>query len=126
MTWVEDECVECGMFVTYGLYYSEHEHEDTEIVVSAKCGYCVNGTTYEEEQEEKKMEEMKIREFVKDCIEQGLQNALESKIGKIEDIEIYLRMAIETTIEMYNLVEDNNEAKEGYARAMYILTSGMM
>ena len=70
MTWVDSECVECGTSVTYGIYYSEYDHEDTEIDVTVKCGYCVNGWTQEDIASEK--EDTDKLEFVERCMEDDL------------------------------------------------------
>jgi len=108
MSWTERECVECGTYVSFGIYYSEHEHDDTEISVTVKCGYCVNGTTYEEEQ--MKGEEMNFEKFRED--------------GSIDTVDIsqlsdeYIRIALEQCRNLYNNA-DNEFDREDYLRAFY-------
>ena len=40
MSWRTGEC-ECGNTVNYGIYYSEHEDDLSEINVTVICGVCV-------------------------------------------------------------------------------------
>lgn len=110
MSWTERECVECGTYVSFGMYFSEHEHQDTEISVTVKCGYCVNGTTEEEEQEQKKSEEMDIQKFG----EQDLINTVD-----ISDCSEIVRSTLELTKGLYNtsLEPDRNQ----YLRAFYTI-----
>jgi hypothetical protein len=110
MSWTERECVECGTYVSFGIYYSEHEHDDTEISVTVKCGYCVNGTTEEEEQEQKKSEEMNMQKFQ----EQDLINTVD--ISHLDDA---VKEALELTREFYN--SSPEVFKMQYLRAFYYI-----
>lgn len=107
MSWTERECEECGTYVSFGIYYSEHEHEDTEINITVKCGYCVNGTTEEEEKEREEMAMQKFRED--DSI-----NTID-----ISDMGFY-REPLELCRKMYNEVSDEF-AKTQYLEAFYTI-----
>lgn len=110
MSWTERECVECGTYVSFGMYFSEHEHEDTEISVTVKCGYCVNGTTEEEEEEKKKSEEMDMQKFR----EQDLINTVD-----ISDCSRAVRSALEMTKELYNTSFEPD--RSDFLRAFYTI-----
>ena len=100
MTWREAECVECGNYVTYGMYHSEHEHDATEITVTVKCGYCVTGTT-EEEEEQIHEEEPLAEEYVKYA---DVDNVKNEKV----------REALKLARDLYN---KNDEHKDVYAQS---------
>lgn len=108
MSWTERECVECGTYVSFGIYYSEHEHDDTEIRVTVKCGYCVNGTTEEEEEEKKKSEEMDMQKFR----EQDLINTVD-----ISDVSVSLREPLKMCRQLYN--DSFEPDRTQYLRAFY-------
>jgi len=107
MTWREAECVDCGNYVTYGMYHSEHEHDATEITVTVKCGYCVTGTT--EEEEEEKYVEPATAEWI-------VNNAV---MDDIEDEK--LRASLEFARDLYNKSDEN---KDVYAKAFTIMWRG--
>ena len=108
MTWREAECVDCGNYVTYGMYYSEHEHDATEITVTVKCGYCVTGTNEEGEQ---------IYEFP-ETPEWLVNNA---DLDEVEDEK--LRASLELARDMYNKSDEN---KDVYATTFTIMYRGAM
>lgn len=110
MSWTERECVECGTYVSFGIYYSEHEHDDTEISVTVKCGYCVNGTTEEEEQKQKESEEMDMQKFQ----EQDLINTVD-----ISDVSRAIRQSLELTRKLYN--ESFEPDRSQFLRAFYTI-----
>tara|TARA_R100000005_G_C4972359_1_gene184877 strand:- start:299 stop:634 length:336 start_codon:yes stop_codon:yes gene_type:complete len=109
MTWRETECEDCGNYVTYGMYFSEHEHDDTEITVTIRCGYCVTGTTEEEEEQ--------IYEEPLDA-EHLLNNAF---LDDVEDEKI--RGALQLTRDLYDKYPEN---KDIYARTFATLWRGVV
>ena len=109
MSWTERECEECGTYVSIGIYYSEHEHRDTEYNITVKCGYCVNGTTEEEEQQ-KEIEEMNIQKFLRD----GLVNTVD-----ITDFKDSVKEILYNLRKMYNT--RSGQEKEHYGKAFYHL-----
>ena len=116
MTWVETECIECGCTVTYGIYFSDCDHEDTEINVTAKCGYCVNGWTEEDIASEK--EDTDRMEFFERCMEddQFLYDYLVVAESRIKD-NTDLLGTLNLIVDCFHSCP--KEYKKAYADAFY-------
>ena len=116
MTWVETNCIECGCTVTYGIYYSDYDHEDTEINVTAKCGYCVNGWTEEDIASEK--EDTDTSKFVKKCMEDDmfLCTQLPLVLEHVDKLEV--GSALNVAVDLFY---GNPEHRQLYAETFYNL-----
>lgn len=107
MSWRTGEC-ECGNTVNYGIYYSEHEDDLSEINVTVICGVCVrerDGIPSENEVDEH------FENFKSKVEKQGLSHVIFSALELLNphSFEIQNLKFFEMLCAMYESDEDNSE-----------------
>lgn len=110
MSWTTGQC-ECGDTVDYGIYYSEHEDELSEVNVTVLCGECVrerDGIPSIHNSHGDKIVDEDFKLFESEVEKHGLRNAINWD-STTERQKQYL----ETSCIMYESYEGTSENWEG-------------
>jgi hypothetical protein len=119
MSWTNGYC-DCGNNVDYGMYYSQHEDEHSEITVKVVCGECVrerDGIPSEEE----KSEGFKI--FQNEVEKHGLKGAIlaQKSVEEAGSNHVIFEV-LDLICNTHDNMDDDDEIRLGYVNLAYTLT----